>query len=124
MNMLMRNFLILLFALLQGFAPLLHAHSGFVLGHGGIHLPDLDGNVVHHGPPVLEEVHHHATIGVADSLESRRGDVPFPPSPVLAGRLPGLDIDQALPWVPVPVLKSVYSRADYLRPYPCAPPRV
>lgn len=131
MDLIPRRLLIVLFALLQCLAPLLHAHAGMVgqgvAGHAGVHLPNWDADASpHHPGPVCEDADHVLSleaIGLGSSLEARQPGLPLDNSVQLA-YLPFQDVSTAIPWVPrafdgpPPLLTSRRT------PLPCAPPRV
>lgn len=84
-----RRFLIILFALLQCMAPLMHAHA-HAEGHSGIHLPGLS-EVHEHGHETAwvdaQEVDYEAAVGLALTLQPRPDGGYAMAGPVL--RLPG-----------------------------------
>ena len=51
-----RNSLIVVLALLQLFAPLVHAHSGSNTFNKGLHLPGLEAFSTHYDAPVIQNV--------------------------------------------------------------------
>jgi hypothetical protein len=110
--------------MLQGMAPLLHAHSG-VKGreNGGLHLPELSWvKPVQGGPVMLESDSHVKTFVVADYLDPAEKESPVPPvSPTVANPVAERVAGQF--WVTSPSTRTVSPRADCLIPYSCAPPR-
>lgn len=134
MHHLPRRFLIILFALLQCLAPLLHAHASMA-GHGGVHLPGwvahglvngLANGAADHVAPLCQDADHlppQEAIGVASSLEAR--DTWLPSSPAsLPPPIPALDPRVAIPWVPHAVDGPPPLLTSRRTPLPCAPPRV
>lgn len=73
MRLIPRRFLIILFALLQCMAPLMHAHA-HAEGHSGIHLPGLS-DVHEHGQETawveVQEADYEAAVGLALTLQPR-----------------------------------------------------
>jgi hypothetical protein len=122
--MLLKRFVIYLFVLMQGIAPLLHAHTGKT-GHSGVHLPllacasgEARGDT---GTQVVNASPRGYTIGVPTSLESRQApqsvdDPTHAPAPWMAVRdNPGAGIFNPIPdFAPKP--------SPHLRPPPTAPP--
>lgn len=74
-----QRLVLILFVLLQGMAPLLHAHTA-ADAHGGVHLPGLAGDTNDHDHPgVTDDAHQHVQtiIGVETSLEARHDGPPL-----------------------------------------------
>lgn len=122
MHALIRYSFVFLFAMLQGFAPLLHAHSGLVGGQG-LHLPELNFSADQAGHVEIKATSHQSvTVHVADSVEKRRS-LTGGNSPALVGGLPPQAQNQTQTWPHVSVFQSAVFQTDHLLPYPCAPPR-
>lgn len=122
--MLLKRFVIYLFVLMQGIAPLLHAHTGKT-GHSGVHLPQFasaSGDTQDDtGTQVVNASAGSHTIGVSTSLESRQAphsvDVPaHAPAPWMAAR--GNLGTRVFNPIPDFALKP----GSHLRPPPTAPP--
>lgn len=122
MSVLSRRFLILIFAMLQCVAPLLHAHT-----HGesqvGVHVPEwqdgqMDGQArAECGCPDTLS----GTIGLAPSLKFRlTGDMAPPPSSLPRPRF-GLASSEHVGFVPLEYVPRPALSA-HLLPEPCAPP--
>lgn len=119
-----RRVLILLFALLQCVAPLLHAHAhAHVQGHGGIHLPGWTASDPHGQETAWFDAHHcdpEATVGLTPSLQPRVDVGPDTTGPLawLPGALPvgsgTVPHSSGFPVLPGP--------APHLIPLPGAPP--
>lgn len=59
MSSVLRKFLIIMLAMLQLFAPLLHAHTGGNdFTQGGLHLPGLESYPGNHDAPIFQGVNH------------------------------------------------------------------
>lgn len=122
--MLLKRFVIYLFVLMQGIAPLLHAHT-VKTGHSGVHLPllacagsDTQGDT---GTQVANASPRSHTIGVPTSLESRQApqsaDEPtHAPPPRMAAR------GNSGAWIFNPVPDLAPKPGAHLRPPPTAPP--
>jgi hypothetical protein len=83
----LRKFLVIFLAVLQLFAPLVHAHTGNKTSDLGLHVPGLEILGVDHETLMSEAVSH-------DSSSGRIGSRPIatlPPSRAVAGILVGVD---------------------------------
>ena len=124
MRLILRRFLIYLFALLQCMAPLLHAHA-HAEAHSGVHLPGWSDAHEHGHKTAWVDAHaagHEAAVGLDLSLQPRTdsGQAMSAPASRLLGTLstrgpqhPYLASPAVLPGPP-----------PYLTPLPGAPPVV
>ncbi len=118
-----RHLFVVLFALLQCVAPLLHAHAS-AADHGGLHLPDLPAQSPRSDDAGWADAKHavcHAAIGMAASLEARdEGLPPNLPGPMSHGLrlmpIPAGACDPVMHWGAEPRL------VPHLLPPPAAPP--
>lgn len=123
MRHLTHRLMILLFALLQCVAPLLHAHASET-GHGGLHLPDLpvqtsgqDGRTSEAAQPAIQQ----AVIALQGALEGRQDGLP----PDVAGPfLSPLYLESVSPGLPMigPECRGAPRLTRHLSPPACAPP--
>lgn len=124
MRQIHRRFLIILFALLQCVAPLMHAHA-HAEGHGGIHLPGWHDVQTHTHDPGWVDAHvpdHEVVVGLALSLKPKPDN-----SLALAGsspRLPG-PRDARADQGPNPISPvALPGPPPHLLPLPGSPPTV
>lgn len=122
----LRRLLILCFVLLQGMAPLLHAHA-VADDYGGPHLPGVAAGAsvanVSPGWQCDHRVSPQAAIGVATSLEARQDGLPWgAPTLVHSGALADAGKGCSSERVPSRVLAS-QPPSPRLLPFACAPPR-
>ena len=122
---------LLVFTLIQGVAPLLHAHVQMPAGPGsGIHLPDGAAIVTHGHPAGSQAALIHAPCGldegalVTAAAEHRRDDTGLPPLDTVA-LVPTVSGVHAAPRLkaPLPTAPAVRrADSDAFPPYSTGPP--
>lgn len=120
--MMLRKFILFLFILLQGMAPLLHAHAG-TPHHGGIHLPD--GFVSEAAPGQVTPAQSSddpPAFTLDDSLEAQ-DLTPILGGPMLAFRQPIPATVPVASWIPIAYENPLTLGIHRLTPPTCAPPR-
>lgn len=126
MNILIRRALVLMLLMLQGMAPLLHAHAGLAsMEHSGLHLPEL--SVAAAGTDQDRTVLSTSdsqlwTLGLANMPRNQLDNSVAPPAqPVLYRPVPVAEAEPS--WIPEPLTLPASLQAASLIPYSCAPPR-